>query len=356
MNGNFNFHPRCRKLNSVYICFADDLLMYCRADLISVKLLNKAFMRFSKASCLQANLDKSSLYIAGVADHTKEELFKELGYASGVLPFRYLGVLLASKKLSANQYLPLIEKITAKVTCWSVKLLSYGRVQLIKSVLFGVIEKIYRTFLWTSFVIVSKKALVSWETICKPHAAGGLNIMDLCLWNRAAILKQLWNIARSKECLWIQWVHTYFIRRQHIETIQIPKSASWVILQGQVSHGALNNAFAITQLGDKYSTHMMYEGLMPQYPKVHWKGITLHPSIHLSFKFIVWLAIHKKLATVDRLVKFGIQIPRECAYCGLTDESFSHLYFDCQITKDLWRRLCVWLGYPRVIQDWETEV
>ncbi|KAH0682899.1 hypothetical protein KY290_021494 [Solanum tuberosum] len=113
INGNFNFHPRCRKLNSIHICLADDLLMYCRADLISVKLLNEAFLRFSKALGLQANLEKSSLYIAGVADHTKEELLKELRYVAGVLPFRYLGVPLASKKLSVNQFLPLIEKITA---------------------------------------------------------------------------------------------------------------------------------------------------------------------------------------------------------------------------------------------------
>ncbi|KAG5629696.1 hypothetical protein H5410_001413 [Solanum commersonii] len=174
----------------------------------------------------------------------------------------------------------MIEKITAKVTCWSTKLLSYAkRVQLIKSVLFAVqaywsqiflipkkviksIEQICRTFLWTESVTVSKKAFVSWETICKPHAAGGLNIMDLCLWNRVAILKQLWNMARSKECLWIRWVHTYFIR-----------------------------------------------------------------SIHPRFKFVVWLAIHKRLATIDRL-----------------------------ITKDLCIRLYIWLGYPRVIQDWKIEV
>ncbi|KAG5591177.1 hypothetical protein H5410_041691 [Solanum commersonii] len=37
------------------------------------------------------------------------------------MPFRYLGVPLASKKLSVNQLMPLIEKITAKVTCLSSK-------------------------------------------------------------------------------------------------------------------------------------------------------------------------------------------------------------------------------------------
>jgi len=53
-NGNFNFHPRFRKLGSVHFCFADDLLIYCRADIISVRLLNEAFIMFSKASGLHA--------------------------------------------------------------------------------------------------------------------------------------------------------------------------------------------------------------------------------------------------------------------------------------------------------------
>lgn len=70
-NGNFNYHPRCRKLKSIHVCFADDLLMYCRADLISVKLLNEAFKNFSKVSGLQANPDKSSLYVAGVTESIK---------------------------------------------------------------------------------------------------------------------------------------------------------------------------------------------------------------------------------------------------------------------------------------------
>lgn len=46
-NGDFNFHPKCRKLNSTHVCFADDLLMYCRADMESIRILNNAFYRFS---------------------------------------------------------------------------------------------------------------------------------------------------------------------------------------------------------------------------------------------------------------------------------------------------------------------
>lgn len=70
-------------MNNTHMCFADDFLMYCRADIISVKLLHEAFLKFSKASGLEANTEKSSIYIAGVADNTKQAILDELGYTLG---------------------------------------------------------------------------------------------------------------------------------------------------------------------------------------------------------------------------------------------------------------------------------
>lgn len=31
---NFNYHPKCRELNIMHLCFADDLLLFARGDLI----------------------------------------------------------------------------------------------------------------------------------------------------------------------------------------------------------------------------------------------------------------------------------------------------------------------------------
>ncbi|XP_070055784.1 uncharacterized protein [Nicotiana tomentosiformis] len=70
-NGDFNFHLRCRKLGIIHICFADDLLMFCRADIESIILLQGVFQRFSTAFGLQAKIDKSSIYLAGVDAHEK---------------------------------------------------------------------------------------------------------------------------------------------------------------------------------------------------------------------------------------------------------------------------------------------
>lgn len=51
----------------IYMCFVDNLLMFCRTDIESVTLLRQIFHKFPITSGLQENLDKSSLYIAAVS-------------------------------------------------------------------------------------------------------------------------------------------------------------------------------------------------------------------------------------------------------------------------------------------------
>ncbi|KAK4737769.1 hypothetical protein R3W88_001466 [Solanum pinnatisectum] len=60
----------------------------------------------------------------------------------------------------------------------------------------------------------------------------------------------------------------------------------------------------------------MYVNLMLVHPKVTWKHLALHPKIHPRYKFILWLAIHKQLAIVERLQTFGIIVPPNCVFCS----------------------------------------
>nr|XP_009778828.1 PREDICTED: uncharacterized protein LOC104228121 [Nicotiana sylvestris] len=174
-NPDFNHHPR--------------------ADEVSIKLMLKSFNHFSEVSGLKANLEKSALYIAGVTKEFKERILDEMQLTLGELPFRYLGVPLSSKKLSVQQCMPLIEKIIARINCWTTKWLSYsGRLQLLKSAIFEMqtywaqafllpkkilkmIVTVCRTFLWTGKNDISRRALIAWDTICMPLSAGGLNIL-----------------------------------------------------------------------------------------------------------------------------------------------------------------------------------
>ncbi|XP_059294457.1 uncharacterized protein LOC132047424 [Lycium ferocissimum] len=52
---DFNHHPKCAKLNIVQLGFADDLLLFCRGDEISIFKVYDCFLKFSAASGLIAN-------------------------------------------------------------------------------------------------------------------------------------------------------------------------------------------------------------------------------------------------------------------------------------------------------------
>nr|XP_018623804.1 uncharacterized protein LOC108943816 [Nicotiana tomentosiformis] len=88
-----------------------------KADISSLTILQETFQKFSAASSLQENIDKSSIYIAGVHKDLKDTLISLLGYTEGSLPFKYLGVPLFTNKLNIQQFLPLVEMITERVSC-----------------------------------------------------------------------------------------------------------------------------------------------------------------------------------------------------------------------------------------------
>lgn len=63
------------------------------------------------------------------------------------------------------------------------------------------VELLCKKLLWNGEVQNRGKALVAWDTLCQPKAANGLNIVNIKVWNKAVILKLLWNLAKKKEKL-----------------------------------------------------------------------------------------------------------------------------------------------------------
>lgn len=99
-DSDFNYHPRCEKLSITYMMFTDDLLLFDRAGPNSIKMLFSAFQKFSKASGLEANLDKSAVYFGGIKVDEQHAIQQTLPVPQGSFPFRYLGVPLTYKKLN----------------------------------------------------------------------------------------------------------------------------------------------------------------------------------------------------------------------------------------------------------------
>lgn len=90
---------------------------------------------FSISTGMIMNPNTCKLYLGGLNVDDRDILRTGFGFQEGKYPFRYLGVPLTTKKLNSSHYLPLIDKIVARIYHWSTKLLSYaGRVQLVKSI------------------------------------------------------------------------------------------------------------------------------------------------------------------------------------------------------------------------------
>lgn len=48
--------------------------------------------------------------------------------------------------------------------------------------------------------------------MCQPQSDGGMNMIDIGIWNKAAISKLLWNMCTKKDKLWIQWIYSYYVK------------------------------------------------------------------------------------------------------------------------------------------------
>lgn len=172
LNPNFNFHPKCEKLGTNNICFAGDLLMYARGDLGSMLLLMGAFTSFSNATGLVANVSESKVYFGGVHPVAQQQSLWKPNFLTVVYLLSILGVPLDSKKLTIENCAPLIEKITGRLRHWTTKLLSYaGRLQLIKSVLFGI------SLYWLQIFPLPKKVFKHIEGLCRSFMWSGTDVI-----------------------------------------------------------------------------------------------------------------------------------------------------------------------------------
>ncbi|XP_021844981.2 uncharacterized protein [Spinacia oleracea] len=89
---HFRFHSRCKLLSLNHLCFADDLLMFCRGDPNVVSVMLEGFKIFSSTTGLEVNAAKSSIYCCGISQENRETISQVYGFKFGTLPFKYLGV------------------------------------------------------------------------------------------------------------------------------------------------------------------------------------------------------------------------------------------------------------------------
>ncbi|KAL0313774.1 UNVERIFIED_CONTAM: hypothetical protein Scaly_2901600 [Sesamum calycinum] len=242
--GHFQYHWKCQELGILNLCFADDVLLFCKAHLPSIQVFKDTLREFASLSGLTVNPAKSQIILSKSVQQERQQIIAYLGFQEGFLPVKYLGVPLTASRLTIADCSPLINKVDARLAGWNHLNLSYaGRVQLIKSVLqslhtywasvfilpkgiLNILEEKMRTFLWQG-PHGRGNAKVAWAQVCKPKEEGGLGIRSICVSNQALILKHLWKLLQNDgTSIWVDWIQHY---RLHNSTLWTFKNAtgSW---------------------------------------------------------------------------------------------------------------------------------
>lgn len=66
-------------------------------------------------------------------------------------------------------------------------------------------------FLWGGNDTDHARAKVAWNSICVPKK-GGLGLKKLEDWNKAAILRHIWNIFAQFGSLWVAWIKEHLLK------------------------------------------------------------------------------------------------------------------------------------------------
>lgn len=322
------------------------------------------------------NPNKSKVFFGSVNPEDREAITRSTGFEVGKFSVRYLGVPLSSKKLSILHYLPLIDKIIAKVRHWSTKLLNYaGRIVLVNSIICSLtqfwmfnfplpkavinrIDRICRTFVWTGKEDRSRKNPVAWQQLCRKIKHGGLNLINLQIWNKVTLLKCLWNIQIKNDNLWVLWIHNYYLKGKTIDEATIGVNWTWIIknilnlrshlsIMQTVWNGMIDNR--------KFSIKTTYEALCDDHEHFPWRRMLYHNLARPKAKVTTWLLCHGRFPTKERLTRFGILQDKWCNLCNQKEETNSHLFFECPKLGDVWKVILKWIGIDVEPREWNKE-
>ncbi|XP_062113351.1 uncharacterized protein LOC133824483 [Humulus lupulus] len=141
-SSGYKFHDRRSGLKLNQLCFADDLLLFCHGDFVSILWMLRGLKLFSKTLGLIPNETKSAIYCSGMPETEIVKVLAISGSTRSSLPFRYLGIPICSKRISSAECGVILEKMLLRD-----------------------IEATCRAFLWKGLGESQGSGLVAWSSV-----------------------------------------------------------------------------------------------------------------------------------------------------------------------------------------------
>ena len=203
-----------------HLFFADDLLLFVRANEENCGSVREAIEEFCSLSGQRVNFSKSKVFFSPNVDHEQRDFLSNiLGFRSTSNLGSYLGFPLRNAGSSNQDLNFVLSRVEQKLVGWKSNLLSFAGWQvliqasissipsyimqsvLLPSRILDKLDKISWNFLWGSSDSRRKMHWVGWDKVTKPKVEGGLGIQTAKGRNMAYLSKLNWRFHEEKNAL-----------------------------------------------------------------------------------------------------------------------------------------------------------
>ncbi|XP_027126082.2 uncharacterized protein [Coffea arabica] len=255
-----------------HLFFADDSLIFCKANTRQATEIMKILRTYEKASGQLVNLDKSAIFFSkNVSRELRSEVCSSIGGMAEIKQGKYLGLSMVIARTNDQIFGFIKENIRSKMQDWRNKFLSNaGKEVLLKAVSMAMptyamsvfklsrkmckdISSLMANYWWGETNGKNKMHWVSWRKMSMKRNEGGLGFKDIEAYNKALLGKQIWRIITKPNLLVSKVLKARYFPKDSILSCKTYRNASW-FWQGLLGARCLIDQGMIRRIGNGRST------------------------------------------------------------------------------------------------------
>ncbi|XP_042990668.1 uncharacterized protein LOC122317666 [Carya illinoinensis] len=273
---------RKNHLHINHLFFADDSLLFCKANSIEWSQLHSLLASYERASGQRLNKDKTSIFFSSNTREQTKEIVTSIAGIRGTSSYeKYLGLPALVGRGRYQSFKGILDRVQTKLNSWKTKLLSQaGKETLIKAVIQAIptysmgifklprqllieLNKQVRGFWWGQQEKEHKIHWVSWKQMIKSKRSGGFGMRDFEFFNRALLAKQGWRIISSPSSLAARVFKEKYFKCSTFLDVKKGSNSSF-LWQSFISARSLLKEGLVWRVGDGQSIELWNDKWFPQ--------------------------------------------------------------------------------------------